>query len=173
MTVQELILIDKGKVRRDSNLMSLYLIHFKEAYNYVPSCAGCSFASDWQKFVSFYTSKEKKTLILTKHKTMGIKIKKIQGKILSYKKDGRTFRLYDNILNDAFISEYLKNGSKDELAERKKLFNFPEKVVKEKTFAEIADENILKKETVDFSKESLEAKKIIAKSKKPRKNGKR
>lgn len=74
-------------------------------------------------------------------------IKKKQGKILSYKKDGKTYRLYDNILNDAFISEYLKNGSKEELAERKKLFNFPEIVV-EKTA-------------------------IIPKVKKPRKNGKR
>lgn len=139
--------MDKGKVRRDPNLMSLYLTHFKEAYNYVPSCAGCSFASDWQKFVSFYALKGKKTLILTKQNIMAIKIKKIQGKILSYKKGGRTYRLYDNILSDEFISEYLKNGSKEELAERKKLFNFPEIVVEETA--------------------------IIPKVKKTRKNGKR
>jgi len=139
--------MDKGKVRRDSNLMSLYLTHFKEAYNYIPSCAGCSFANDWQKFVSFYALKEKKTLILTKQNIMAIKIKKIQGKILSYKKGGRTYRLYDNILSDEFISEYLKNGSKEELAERKKLFNFPEIVVEETA--------------------------IIPKVKKTRKNGKR
>ncbi len=78
---------------------------------------------------------------------MAIKIKKIQGKILSYKKGGRTYRLYDNILSDEFISEYLKNGSKEELAERKKLFNFPEIVVEETA--------------------------IIPKVKKTRKNGKR
>lgn len=125
MTAQELILLDKGKVRRDSNLMSLYLIYFKEAYNYTPSCAGCSFGTDWLKFVSFYKSQEKKSLNLPKENFMKITIKKIQGKILSYKKDGKTFRLYDNILNDEFIHGYLNNGSKEELTERKKLFNFP------------------------------------------------
>lgn len=126
MTAQELILLDKGKVRRDSNLMSLYLVYFKEAYQYTPSCAGCSFGSDWQKFVSFYSKKEEKTLNLQKQFFMEITIKKIQGKILSYKKDGKTFRLYDNILTAEFIDEYLKNGSKEELSERKKLFNFPD-----------------------------------------------
>ena len=60
---------------------------------------------------------------------MEITIKKIQGKILSYKKDGRVFRLYDNILNDEFIDGYLNNGSEEELAERAKLFNFP--IIKE------------------------------------------
>ena len=125
MTAQELILIDKGKVRRDSNLMSLYLTYFQEAYGYRPSCAGCSFATDWQKIVSFYSNKEEKTLNLQKEIFMEITIKKIQGKILSYKKDGKTFRLYDNILNNEFIDGYLKNGSEEELIERKKLFIFP------------------------------------------------
>ena len=123
MTVYELILIDKNKVRRNSNLLSLYLNHFKTAFGYSPNCAGCSFSSDWNKLVSLY-SKEiiKNKEIMTKE----ITIKRIQGKILSYKKDGKTFRLYDNILNDAFIKEYISNGTEEELIERKKLFNFPE-----------------------------------------------
>ena len=125
MTAKELILLDKGKVRRDSNLMSLYLIYFQDAYGYRPSCAGCSFSTDWEKIVSFYSNKEEKTLNLQKEIFMEITIKKIQGKILSYKKDGKTFRLYDNILNPEFIDGYLKNGSEEELSERKKLFIFP------------------------------------------------
>ena len=125
MTAQELILIDKGKVRRDSNLMSLYLVYFQEAYGYKPSCAGCSFATDWEKIVKFYSNKKEKSLNLPKEIFMEITIKKIQGKILSYKKDGITFRLYDNILNPEFINGYLKNGTDEELTERKKLFNFP------------------------------------------------
>lgn len=125
MTAQELILIEKRKVRSNPDLMSLYLVYFQEAYGYRPSCAGCSFATDWQKIVSFYSNKQEKTLNLQKEIFMEIKIKKIQGKILSYKKDGKTFRLYDNILNPEFIDGYLKNGTKEELAERKKLFNFP------------------------------------------------
>jgi len=123
MTVEELILIDKYKVRRDSNLMSLYLQYFKETFNYLPNCAGCSFASDWQKLVAKYS---KKYVTLQKVNSMKtISIKKQQGKILSYKKDGKTFRLYDNILTDDFIKEYLINGTDEEIAERKKLFVFP------------------------------------------------
>lgn len=136
MTAQELILIDKGKVRRDSNLMSLYLLYFQDAYGYRPSCAGCSFATDWQKIVSFYSNKQEKIVNLQKEIFMEITIKKIQGKILSYKKDGKTFRLYDNILNNEFIDGYLKNGTKEELTERAKLFNIPveEKAVNMTTF---------------------------------------
>lgn len=131
MTAQELILIEKRKVRSNPDLMSLYLIYFQEAYGYRPSCAGCSFATDWQKIVSFYSNKEEKTLNLPKEFFMEITIKKIQGKILSYKKDGKTFRLYDNILNSEFIHGYLKNGSDEEIAERIKLFNFPVEFIEE------------------------------------------
>lgn len=125
MTVDELILIDKREVRRDSNLMLLYLGEFQKTFNYKPNCASCSFNSDWQKFVNYFS---KKTVTLRKEKIMenGISIKKIQGKILSYKKDGKTFRLYDNILTPGFISEYLTHGTKEEIEERKKLFNISE-----------------------------------------------
>lgn len=123
MTVNELILKNKQEVRRDSNLMSLYLKYFQEAFNRKPNCAGCTFASDWQKLVSFYS---KKSVTLQKEIPMKtITIKKIQGKILSYQKGGKTFRLYDNILNDAFIKEYISNGTESEIEQRKKLFNFP------------------------------------------------
>ena len=145
MTVSELILIDKSKVRRDSNLMSLYLQYFKEAFNTTPSCAGCSFSSDWLKLVTFYSKKQEKKVTLQKENTMNtISIKRIQGKILSYKKDGRTFRQYDNILTDSFINEYLSNGTESEIEERKKLFNFPveESPVNTTTFvSQVAEEN--------------------------------
>ena len=157
MNAQELILIDKGKVRRDSNLMSLYLLYFKEAYGYRPSCAGCSFATDWQKIVSFYSNKQEKIVNLQKEIFMEITIKKIQGKILSYKKDGKTFRLYDNILNSEFIDGYLKNGTKEELTERAKLFNIPQITIEKTDLKEFDNASIL----------------VIPKVKKPRKNGSR
>lgn len=139
MTVEELILLDKAKVRRDSNLMRLYLEFFKEAFNRVPNCAGCSFATDWQKLVSKYS---KKSVTLQKVNPMKtITIKKIQGKILSYKKDGKTFRLYDNILTDAFIKEYISNGTEEENTERKKMFNFPVENIEITETKEVVAEN--------------------------------
>lgn len=126
MTIDEFILLDKAKVRRDSNLMSLYLDFFKTAFGRVPNCAGCSFGTDWQKLVSLYSNKGEKKVTLQKGKIMNtISIKKIQGKILTYKKDGRTYRQYDNILTDSFIKEFISNGTDQEIEERKKMFNFP------------------------------------------------
>jgi len=123
MTVEELILIDKYKVRRDSNLMSLYLQYFKEEFKYSPNCVGCSFATDWQKLVSKYS---KKYVTLQKVNSMNtITIKRQQGKILAYKKDGRTYRQYDNILTDSFIKEFIVSGTDEENKERVKMFNFP------------------------------------------------
>ena len=159
MTVEEFILLNKHKVRSDSNLMSLYLDFFKQTFNSTPSCAGCSFNSDWNKLISFYS---KKTVFLQKEKVINtISIKKRQGKILTYKKDGKTYRQYDNILTDSFINEFITHGTDEEIVERKKMFNFPKE--EEKTFEEIAEENLSKKESVDFSKQVLEAKKITLK----------
>ena len=126
MTVEEFILIDKAKVRRDSNLMSLYLEFFKTAFGRVPNCAGCSFGTDWQKLVSLYSIKGEKKVTLQKGKAMNtISIKKIQGKILTYRKDGKTYRQYDNILTDSFIKEFIVSGTEEENKERVKMFNFP------------------------------------------------
>lgn len=124
MTVEELILIDKHKVRRDSNLMSLYISFFEETFHYKPNCVGCSFDSDWNKLKNFYLVKKS---FIQKPKIMSnkITIKRVQGKILTYQKNGKTYRLYDNILTDEFIKEYISNGTTEEIIERKKLFNFP------------------------------------------------
>lgn len=132
MTINEFILLDKAKVRRDSNLMSLYLDFFKTAFGRVPNCAGCSFGTDWQKLVSLYSIKGEKKVTLQKGKIMNtISIKKIQGKILTYKKDGRTYRQYDNILTDSFIKEFISNGTEEEIKERVKMFNFPDALEEE------------------------------------------
>jgi len=126
MTIQEFILLDKRKVRSNPDLMSLYLEFFKQAFNRIPNCVGCSFGTDWQKLINFHTGNKEKSVTLQKQKVMNtMSIKKIQGKILTYKKDGKTFRQYDNILTDAFIKEYVSNGTTEENAERLKMFNFP------------------------------------------------
>jgi hypothetical protein len=132
MELSEFILLDKNKVRRDSNLMSLYIFFFKETFNYAPNCASCSFSNDWNKLISFHSVNKKKSITLIKNKIMSpITIKKIQGKILSYRKDGKTFRMYDHILTNDFINQFLQNGTDEEILERKKLFNFPaEKIQK-------------------------------------------
>lgn len=173
MTINEFILLDKAKVRRDSNLMSLYLDFFKTAFGRVPNCAGCSFGTDWQKLVSLYSIKGEKKLTLQKGKIMNtISIKKIQGKILTYKKDGRTYRQYDNILTDSFIKEFISNGTEEEIKERVKMFNFPvetEFLESGKSVDEVAKIYINAMPTED--KEKLEAtlQKTVGKKRGPKK----
>jgi len=145
MTIDDLISIDKHKVRRDSNLMHLYIDFFKETFNYSPNCAGCSFDSDWNKLKNFYFKKKPFTQKL-KIMSNKITIKKVQGKILTYHKNGKTYRLYDNILTDDFIKEYVSNGTPEEIAERKKLFNFPSK--KETPIVEEKKEIIFESKTI-------------------------
>lgn len=133
MTIDEFILLDKAKVRRDSNLMHLYLDFFKDAFGRVPNCAGCSFGTDWQKLVSLYSNKGEKKVTLQKGKIMSkISIKKIQGKILAYRKNGKTYRQYDNILTDEFIKEFIVSGTEEENKERIKMFNFPVESIENK-----------------------------------------
>lgn len=151
MTVEEFILLDKAKVRRDSNLMHLYLEFFQTAFGRVPNCAGCSFGTDWSKLVAKYS---KNYVTLQKGKIMNtISIKKIQGKILTYKKDGRTYRQYDNILTDAFIKEFISNGTEQEIEERKKMFNFPDENNEGVTEQQLED---AKKIAVDFVEKETE-----------------
>ena len=137
MTVSELISIDASKVRRDSNLMLFYIETFKEAFGYAPNCAGCTFNSDWYKLVNRINGTEN-LLTLQKEKTMAtFQLKKAEGKILSFKKEGTTHRKYDTNLTEEFVIGYLSNGSEEEIEQRKKLFS---KLPKE-TKAEEAKQN--------------------------------
>lgn len=168
MTIEEFILLDKAKVRRDSNLMSLYLEFFKNAFGRVSNCAGCSFATDWQKLVSLYSNKVEKKVTLQKVNPMRtITIKKIQGKILTYRKDGKTYRQYDNILTDEFIKNYIEYGVEGDKESRLKMFNFPveeEFTQKEKT--DLLIEYLTNPEIPVIKTENTTVKKRVRKSKK-------
>lgn len=125
MDVNELILIDSRKVRSDSNLMSIYIEAYQKQFGRKPNCAGCTFADDWKRFILAVRSGNEPTRLTTNRKVMEqtFKLKKVQMKILSYRQGGKTFRLYDNKLNEGFVIGYLTNGTEEELKERKALFS--------------------------------------------------
>lgn len=125
MTVNELILINSDKVRRDSSLMAFYVESFFSAMGYRPVCAGCSFNTDWRKFVNKINGKPEssETPIKNNIPMSTFKLKKVQNKILSYKADGKTYRQYDNILSENFVNGFLSNGTKEQIQERKELFS--------------------------------------------------
>jgi len=124
MDVNDLILINSDKVRRDSNLMALYKKSFFDAFGYNPVCTGCTFSTDWNKLVKFVNSGNKVDVLISRNKIMStFKLKKIQNKIFAYRKDGQTFRRYDNHFDEAFVNQFLSNGTEEQIQDRKKLFS--------------------------------------------------
>lgn len=123
MTVNELILINSDKVRRDSSLMAFYIEAFIEAFGYKPTCTGCTFSSDWNKLVRFVNGVGK-TLTIEKKEVMStFKLKKVRNVILAYKRNGVNVRKYDNLIDENFVNEYLTYGTDEQISERKKLFS--------------------------------------------------
>ena len=133
MTKDELIAKGKDKVRRDSNLMRIYITLFTEQFGFAPVCAGCSFSSDWTKFVGG-PLKQSITLNQQKYMNVTFKLKRNTSDILSYRMDvngkPKTFRTYANKMNEVFAINFLTFGSKEEIAERKKLFAVEPKIEK-------------------------------------------
>lgn len=125
MDIQELIQLNSDKVRRDSNLMLFYIECFSKTFGYKPNCAGCTFNSDFIKLKTALHNKEKVVNLTNKTKKMEntFKLKRIEGNILAYRKDKKTFRLYDNSLNEEFVIGFLTNGTEEEIEQRKKLFS--------------------------------------------------
>lgn len=122
MTVQQLILNNSDKVRRDSSLMAFYIECFIEAFGYKPTCTGCTFSTDWNKLVRFISKGETITINQNKNIMSTFKLRKTTNTILFYKLNGRTFRKYDNKIDEAFAIAYLTHGTPEEIEQRKKLF---------------------------------------------------
>lgn len=126
MEVTELIKLDSHKVRGNSSLMTIYIDAFSKQFGRKPNCAGCTFGTDFANLIRAVQGGDKaiKTKNLKSNKMENtFKLKKIQSKILAYRKDGKTFRVYDNAMKEDFAVAFLTHGSDDELKERKAMFS--------------------------------------------------
>lgn len=123
MTVQELINKSSQEVRRSPDLMAFYIDSFKAQFGKAPNCAGCTFINDFKKLKLSIEKGIKPTKTLTmENKEITFKLAKREGKIISFQKGGRTIRQYDNKMTEDFAVEYLTNGSKEEISDRRKKF---------------------------------------------------
>lgn len=123
MTVEELIKIDAKKVRNSSDLMAFYISAFKSKFGKAPNCASCTFKNDFQKLVKAIKNNEEPIKLTTmENKEITFKLAKREGKIISFVKNGRTIRRYDNKLTEEFAIDYLTFGTKEEILERRKRF---------------------------------------------------
>ena len=147
MTINELILNNSDKVRRDSNLMAFYVESFEQVMGYKPNCAACTFSSDWRIFVQRVNGSEITNIKTKTDMEKNFKLKKVQHKIFAYQKDKRTYRLYDQYFTNEFVDGFLTNGTKEEITERKKLFEvLPPKFAPKEQFAPKESKKYLKEE---------------------------
>lgn len=123
MTVEELIKIDAYKVRRDSNLMRLYVEMFKERFGYAPNCAGCSFSSDFAKLRNSVLGITTKTQSKNTMKNTTFIFKGKRHEIYSFRRGNAIVRRYGYNLSEEFVIGFLTHGTEAELRERRKLFS--------------------------------------------------
>jgi len=114
MTKEDLIKEGSSKVRNNSTLLSFYIDIFKSEFGYKPTCAGCTFSTDWNKLIN---STKKHIEIM--NATFEIKDKQ---KIHTFYKDKRNIRCYGRNMTEEFAIDYLTFGTAEEIEERKKDF---------------------------------------------------
>lgn len=124
MTTKELVSLNPKKVRHNNDLMQLYIQKFEAAFSYKPNCAGCTFSNDFNKLKKHVQSGAK-TIVNLKPKTMeSYKIKqKYRHQILTYTLNKRPYRTYGRNMSDQFAKDFLTYGTKQQLEERKKMFD--------------------------------------------------
>ena len=114
MDVKEFIKLDPNKIRRDNELMQLFVKFYEAAFSVKPNCAGCVFKSGFKRLKSHVLGSKSKDLntYTMKEKTFVIK-PKFRNKILTYKKDNITFRSYGYNLTEEFSKELVNSGKND------------------------------------------------------------
>lgn len=124
MTDKELANLAPSEVRNNEELMRLYVERYEGVFFLTPSCAGCTFNTDFKKFRSAILNGLRITnpnnIIM--ENTFKLK-RKHYSEILTYRIGNVPFRIYGKQMNEGFAIEYLKNGTKEQIEERKLMFD--------------------------------------------------
>lgn len=117
MTVGEFVKIDPKEIRRDKELMQLFIIFYEAAFSFLPKCVGCSFNKGFKKLKRYIETGKKninfdKNTIEMNAKTFVLK-KEYLTKILTFLKDGKTHRKYGYQLTEDFAKQLVEHGKGD------------------------------------------------------------
>jgi len=128
MTKQELISKGKTKVRNTPSLLLIYIDLYREQLGYKPACAGCTFNSDWDKFVRGEKSSARAAR-QPKQTPVTFRLKSRGSEIFRFEAHGKTFLRYSNRLTEDFAINFLTYGTEEQISERRKKFDvLPEKL---------------------------------------------
>lgn len=117
MDLKEFVRLDPNQIRRDKELMQLFVNYYEAAFSFIPTCVGCAFKSGFKKLKK-YTETSEKIINFDKNttemtaKTFVLK-KQYQLKILTYKLNGVTYRTYGYNLTEDFAKELVKAGKQE------------------------------------------------------------
>ena len=118
MTLEELLSNDANVIRKNEELMNLFIHYYKEVFSYIPSCVGCSFKRSYRKLKKFSQNGEKTLPLIKMQNQKKMKnsflLKKSERlKIHSYVKNGVKYRRYGNAIDEAFARELVAAGKSD------------------------------------------------------------
>ena len=152
MTNEELIKLGKEEILK--NYKQLYISRYTAVFGKAPSCASCSFSKDFRAFKEKIRKKETNLKLDTM--ATGYKLNpRFNSTILSYQTDKGIKRIYGRNMTDEFAEAFLTNGSKKQIAERKKMFvEIPEKKESPKEPEEVEVKTESTDEKVEEVKES-------------------
>lgn len=114
MELKEFVRLDPNQVRRDKELMQLFVNFYEAAFSFIPKCVGCAFKSGFKKLKKYANTSEKniifdKTITKMEAKTFVLK-NQFKLKILTYKKDGVIHRKYGHALTEEFARGLVSAG---------------------------------------------------------------
>ncbi|MEJ8604640.1 hypothetical protein JSO60_06700 [Riemerella anatipestifer] len=138
MTREELIKIGKREVRNSASLLEAYKVAYKELFGHIPPCTGCTFDSDWNKFIN-----ENNT------KTMENKTFKLFDNSIIYtyhekNKSGNKIpvRTFGYLMTEDFALNYLTKGTPEQIEERKQQFKILPEFPSEETEQDLDELNV-------------------------------
>lgn len=119
MTLRDFVAKKPSEIRRDDKQMQLFVEFYVAAFSVNPllgkGCTGCSFKRLFKKLKDYAEKGDKKVNFIAKQpemKTFKLK-KQYLSKILTYKKNGTTYRKYGNALTEEFARELVAAGKGD------------------------------------------------------------
>jgi hypothetical protein len=138
MDLDEFIKLETHKVRNSESLMGFYLEEFERIFGRRPNCAGCTFKSDWKKFINRVKSggdTKINKVMANKKKSFSLQPRHTNT-IFTYLNDKkRPVRTYGFNMTEDFAKQYLSTGNKAQKEDRKKAF----KVLPGETFIKSGD----------------------------------
>ena len=120
MELKELVQKHPEEIRRSPELLELYKQYYFEAFGKHPICAGCNFKSDFNQLKrTLGVPNKAQTFYKMDNHELHVRHR---NTIFTYYKDKKAYRTYGKNMTDDFAENFLVNGDKKQLAERKKLF---------------------------------------------------